>query len=68
MNSGSAAAYVVAMRGMPTLDREQELELLRQRAKGDRRAVDALARAQQRTVVSLAVNIGDTAFHRRFGR
>jgi len=40
---------------MPTLDREQELELLRQRAKGDRRAVDALARAQQRTVISLAV-------------
>src|SRR5882757_4221199 len=55
MNSDSAAAYVVAMRAMPILDREQELELLRQRAKGDRRAVDALARAQQRTVVSLAV-------------
>ncbi|HEY1533084.1 MAG TPA: sigma-70 family RNA polymerase sigma factor [Polyangiaceae bacterium] len=54
MNSDSAAAYVVAMRGMPILDREQELELLRQRANGDQRAVDALARAHQRTVVSLA--------------
>jgi RNA polymerase sigma-32 factor len=55
MNSDSSAAYVVAMRGMPTLDREQELELCRRRAQGDQRAVDALARAHQRTVVSLAV-------------
>ena len=52
-----ADAYVNATRNMPLLDREQEAELLRRfRADGDRRAADAIARAYQRFVVSLALN------------
>src|SRR5258706_9056291 len=51
-----AAPYLAAARNMPTLDREQEIELLRRvRVQGDRRAADTIARAYQRSVVSLAL-------------
>ena len=54
--NNDAEAYVNAARNMPLLDREQEAELLRRfRANGDRRAADAIARAYQRSVVSLAL-------------
>jgi RNA polymerase sigma-32 factor len=56
--NNDAEAYVNAARNMPLLDREQEAELLRRfRADGDRRAADAIARAHQRSVVSLALKL-----------
>jgi RNA polymerase sigma-32 factor len=51
-----AALYLAKARNMPRLDREQEAELLRRfRQTGDRRAMDTVARAYQRTVVGLAL-------------
>ncbi len=54
--NNDAEGYVIATRNMPLLDREQEAELLRRfRVEGDRGAADAIARAYQRSVVSLAL-------------
>jgi len=51
-----AEAYVIAARNMPSLNREQEAELLRRfREDGDRQAVEGIVRAHQRSVVSLAL-------------
>ncbi len=54
--NNDAQEYVIAARNMPLLDREQEAELLRRfRVDGDRGAADAIARAHQRSVVSVAL-------------
>jgi len=55
MNS-EAVPYLAAARKMPTLDREQEIELLRRvQLEGDRKAADKIARAYQWLVVSFAL-------------
>jgi RNA polymerase sigma-32 factor len=54
--NNDAQAFVTAARNMPLLDREQEAKLLRRfRVDGDREAAEAIARAYQRSVVSIAL-------------
>lgn len=54
--STEAARYLTAARNVPTLERKQEQDLLRRfRLHGDRHAAETIARAYQRSVISLAL-------------